>query len=159
MPEPVHGPQAAAGELDGTEGAGGYLKVDLNTAPRTPGGGGGGFGGGGGRGGFGGRGGRGGRGGGRFDGGGRGRFGDSGRGGRGGAPFCLSISCGAYALFQPYSHVQSLSPAELPACLRMGSSAVLHNRQVSEQVKCTSDMVGGGIKEDSCACCRAWWPV
>ncbi len=83
--------QTAAGELDGTEAAGGYLKVDLNTAPRTPGGGGGSFGGGG-RGGFGGRGGgRGGRGGGRFDGGGRGRFGDSGRGGRGGE---LPTSCG-----------------------------------------------------------------
>ncbi|BDA49158.1 Nucleolin 2 [Coccomyxa sp. Obi] len=68
----------ASAKLDGSEAAGGWLKIDLNTQPRTPGGGGGGFGGGrgGGRGGFGGRGG--GRGGG-------GRFGDSGgRGGRGG---------------------------------------------------------------------------
>lgn len=72
--------QKASAELDGTEAAGGYLKIDLNTQPRTPGGGGGGFGGGrgGGRGSFGGRGG--GRGGGRFNGG--GDFG--GRGGRGG---------------------------------------------------------------------------
>jgi nucleolin len=92
--------KAAAGELDGTEAAGGYLKVDLNVAPRDPpsgggfgggrgggrgdrggrGGRGGGFGGrGGGRGGFGGR------GGGRGDRGGRGgRGGFGGRGGRGG---------------------------------------------------------------------------
>ncbi len=80
--------KSGAAELDGTEGAGGYLKVDVNVAPRTPGGGGGGRGGGrfdgGGRG-FGRGGGRGfGRGGGRggFDGG-RG-FGRGGRGGRGG---------------------------------------------------------------------------
>lgn len=79
-----------AAEYDGSEACGGYLKVDVNVAPRTPGGfdggrggGRGGFGGrGGGRGGFGGRGGRdGGRGG-------RGGFGrggrDGGRGGRGG---------------------------------------------------------------------------
>ncbi len=66
--------KAAAGELDGTEAAGGYLKVDVNVAPRTPNTGGGGFGGGGRGGGFGGR------------GGGRGGFGgrDGGRGGRGG---------------------------------------------------------------------------
>lgn len=44
----------AAGELNGAEAAGGYLKVDINVAPRTPGSAGG-FGGG--RGGFGGRGG------------------------------------------------------------------------------------------------------
>jgi nucleolin len=77
--------KAAAGELDGTEAAGGYLKVDLNVAPRDPPGGSGGFGGrGGGRGGFGGRGDRGGRGGGFGGrGGGRGGFGGRG-GGRGG---------------------------------------------------------------------------
>ena len=72
--------QKASADLNGTEAAGGWLTIDLNTQPRTPGGGGGGFGGGrgGGRGGFGGRGG--GRGG-RF--GGDGGFG-GGRGGRGG---------------------------------------------------------------------------
>ena len=74
--------QKASAELDGSEAAGGWLKIDLNTQPRTPGGGGGGFGGGrgGGRGGFGGR------GGGRGGFGGGGRFGDSGGrgGGRGG---------------------------------------------------------------------------
>lgn len=87
-----------AAEYDGSEACGGYLKVDVNVAPRTPGGGGrfgndggrggGRFGGrGGGRGGFGGRdGGRGGRGGFGGRGGGRGGFGgrDGGRGGRGG---------------------------------------------------------------------------
>jgi nucleolin len=63
-----------AGELNGSEAAGGYLKVDVNVAPRTPGGGGG-FGGGfgGGRGG-----GFGGRGGGGFGGRGGGRGGDRG---------------------------------------------------------------------------------
>jgi len=76
--------QTAATELDGTEAAGGYLKVDPNV------GGGGGRGGGGSRGGgFGGGGrfggGRGGRGGGRFDGGGRG--GGRSFGGRGGGRF------------------------------------------------------------------------
>ncbi len=89
--------KAKAGELDGTEACGGWLKVDINVAPRAaPGGFGGGFGGGrggGGRFGGGGRGGGGrfgggGRGGGgRFggrDGGGRGRFGGGGRGGRDG---------------------------------------------------------------------------
>jgi nucleolin len=59
-----------AGELNGSEAAGGYLKVDVNVAPRTPGGGGG-FGGGRG-GGFGGR------GGGGFGGRGGGRGGDRG---------------------------------------------------------------------------------
>ena len=84
--------KAKAGDLDGTEAAGGYLKVDLNVQPRQPnsggfsGGGGFGSGRGGGRGGgrgFGGdRGGFGGRGGGRGFG---GRGGDrGGRGGRGG---------------------------------------------------------------------------
>jgi nucleolin len=87
--------KAKAAEYDGSEACGGYLKVDVNVAPRTPGGGGrfggdggrgGGFGGrGGGRGGFGGRGGGGfgGRGGGRGGFGGRGGR-DGGRGGRGG---------------------------------------------------------------------------
>ncbi|KAI8471218.1 MAG: hypothetical protein J3K34DRAFT_237619, partial [Monoraphidium minutum] len=49
--------KAKAAELDGSEACGGYLKVDVNVAPRTPGGGGGGFGGRGGGRGFGGRGG------------------------------------------------------------------------------------------------------
>jgi nucleolin len=84
-----------AGDLDGAEAAGGYLKVDLNVQPRQPNSGGGGFGGrGGGRGGRGDRGGFGGRGGGRGGfgggfggrGGGRGGFGGrgGGRGDRGG---------------------------------------------------------------------------
>jgi nucleolin len=83
--------KAKAAELDGTEAAGGYLKIDLNVGGGgTPGSGRGGRGGG--RGGFGGRGGGfGGRGGGRggFGGrdggrGGRGRGGRGDRGGRGG---------------------------------------------------------------------------
>lgn len=75
----------AAAELDGSEVAGGYLKVDVNVQARTPGSGGGRGGFSGGRGGFDGGRGRGGRGG-RFDGGGRGggrgRFDSGGRGGR-----------------------------------------------------------------------------
>jgi nucleolin len=80
--------KAKAAEYDGSEACGGYLKVDVNVAPRTPGGGGR-FGGDGGRGGGfggrgGGRGGFGGRGGGGFGGRGGGRGGFGGRGGRDG---------------------------------------------------------------------------
>lgn len=118
--------QNAAGEYDGTEAAGGYLKVDVNPGSRSAGGGGGR---GGGRGGFGG-----GRGGGRGFGGGRGGGrGFGGRdGGRGGEACGLHVAlCGPHGACVCWSAAHAWRPVALERNLVLyGTCVALQCRHV-----------------------------